>query len=369
MTSDLPPNVRAVKDRHGKIRYRFRRKGWPSKYLPGEPGSAEFHEAYAAILKIGPAEQEPKPVKLRPVTPKSLDDLFQRMKHSPKWQVKKASTQLAQARVYQRFLDRVDRKGTRYGERPVASVTVGWLDRIFGSMAETPGAANDLRKKLKVLLEYGCGLGWISTNPARHTGKYAEGEGFHTWTEEEIAQFRETHALGTMARLTLELALNTAARLCNVSDLTRDSIQSGRIITAHAKGNNEASVPMLASTKAALDALPAAPIKHLVVTQFGNPFTVNGLGNRMRKWCDEASLPQCSMHGLRKAMSRRLAESGATDAEGQAVTGHKKAETFRKYRDKANRQTLADRAFSNLEIEDFENERGAKMSNLGHQQS
>lgn len=79
------------------------------------------------------------------------------------------------------------------------------------------------------------------------------------------------------------------------------------------------------------------------------------LGNKMRKWCDEAGLKHCSMHGLRKATSRMLAETGATDAEGQAITGHKKAATFQKYRAKANRAALADRAFSNLEaIESFQ---------------
>ena len=103
-------------------------------------------------------------------------------------------------------------------------------------------------------------------------------------------------------------------------------------------------------TRKALEALPAAPIKHLVVTQFGKPFTVNGLGNRMRKWCDEAGLPQCSLHGLRKAISRRIAESGATDAQGQAVTGHTKPETFQKYRESANRAVLADDAMSNVAL-------------------
>lgn len=97
--------------------------------------------------------------------------------------------------------------------------------------------------------------------------------------------------------------------------------------------------------------LPAAPIRFLVTTQFGKPFTDAGMGNRMRKWCDEAGLPHCSMHGLRKAMSRQLAEHGATDAQGQAVTGHKKDKTFQHYRAKANRAALADAAMSNLEPE------------------
>jgi integrase len=349
-TASLPENVRPVRDRHGKLRYRFRRKGWPSAYLPGDPGSAEFHRTYAEIQERGPLEKAPAQSP-RKVAPRSLDDLFLRMKRSAGWQRKKAATQLAQARVYDRFLDRVDRKGRRYGERPVDSVTVGWLDGIFGDMAATPGAANDLRKKLKVLLEYACAIEWRTSNPVRHTAKFAEGNGYHTWSDAEIALYRAVHPLGSMARLTLELALNTAARRCNIAALTRESLRGGRLIVDHAKGNNATSVPVLASTRAAIDALPAAPIRHLIVSEFGKPFSVAGLGNRFRKWCDQADLPQCSMHGLRKATARMMAEAGATDAEIMAVTGHKKPATAAYYRADAARPLMADKGLGRLVVQ------------------
>lgn len=345
--ADLPPNVRPVRDRHGKIRYRFRRKGWNSAYLPGQPGEAEFHRAYAEIVDGGKAEaaavQSPLEVK-----PLSLDDLFARYKRGIKWQRNAARTQLVQGRVIERFLDHRDKKGRRRGERPVANVTVGWLDDILGKMAETPAAANVLRKTLAGMLNHAIKLTWRTDNPAKLTECYPEGKGHHTWTDAEIEQYRKAHPLGTMARLTLELALNTAARRCNVAWIERDHIKNGRIAVAHVKDNYDTDVPMMATTRAALDALPAVPIKHLITTTYGKPFTENGLGNRMRKWCDTAGLPHCSIHGLRKATSRRLAETGATDAEGQAVTGHKKAETFAGYRAKANRSNLATRAMSNL---------------------
>jgi integrase len=345
-TSDLPPHVYPVKDRHGKVRHRYIRKGHRSGYLPGGPGSPEFHTAYAALLAQAPLTAAPSSPK-KPM-PRSLDDLIARFKQSSEWERKGARTCYKQARILERFADRTDQKGRRYGLRPVETITVVWLDRIHAGMASTPAAANELRKVLCGLMDHAIRMGWRTDNPARLVRSYREGEGWHTWTDQEIEQYRARHALGTTARLTLELALNTAARLCNVATLTRADIQNGRIITDHAKGNNEASVPLLATTRAAIEALPSAPIRHLITTQAGKPFSVDGLGNRMRKWCDEAGLPQCSMHGLRKAISRILAEHGATDAEGQAVTGHRKAATFAHYRAKANRTALADRAFSNL---------------------
>lgn len=350
MTSKLPRHVYEVKDRHGKVRRRFLRKGWKSCYLPGEIGSPEFHRAYSDALE---RKQEASPIAApRTVTPRSLDDLFAKAKASVRWTKKKDRTQHVQGRLVQRFLDRVDKKGDRYGERPVSRVTVVWLENAFALMADTPAQANILRKVLAGIMDHAVRLEWRVDNPVRFTEAYSEKtDGYHTWTDEEIEKYRAKHPLGTMARLTLELALNTAARRCNVGKITREDIVNGRIIVDHAKGNNEASVPMLATTKAALEALPVTPIKHLIVTVHGKPFSEAGLGNRMRKWCDDAGLPHCSMHGLRKATSRRLAEMGATDAEGQSVTGHKKAATFQHYRAKANRSKLADRAFKRLEDE------------------
>jgi integrase len=58
-----------------------------------------------------------------------------------------------------------------------------------------------------------------------------------------------------------------------------------------------------------------------LVTEFGKPFTKGGIGNKMREWCDEAGLPQCSAHGLRKAAARRAADLGATNKMLMAAGG------------------------------------------------
>jgi integrase len=82
------------------------------------------------------------------------------------------------------------------------------------------------------------------------------------------------------------------------------------------------SIPINMELQSALNAMPGDNLT-LLLTEFGKPFTSNGFGNWFRARCDEAGLPQCSAHGLRKAMSRRLAESGATNQQGRSITGHK----------------------------------------------
>ena len=173
------------------------------------------------------------------------------------------------------------------------------------------------------------------------------GKGFHTWTDVEIERFRAYWAYGTMARLTFELALNTAARRCNLATLERENLVDGRWEIAHAKGNNETSVPITAEARAAIAALPAAPIRYFITGAYGKPYTVESLGNRFRKWAREAACPT-QLHGIRKGMSRRLAESGATDAQGRSVTGQKKNQTFAHYAAKADRTLLADAAMAKL---------------------
>ena len=65
----------------------------------------------------------------------------------------------------------------------------------------------------------------------------------------------------------------------------------------------------------------------------------------MRAWCDQAGLPKCTSHGLRKAIARRLAEAGATPHEIAAVTGHKDLKEVTLYTEAADRPMMADNAF------------------------
>jgi hypothetical protein len=59
----LPKHVYAVKDRHGKIRYRFIRKNMASAYLRGEPGSPQFMATYDAWRSGNPPAKVERPLR------------------------------------------------------------------------------------------------------------------------------------------------------------------------------------------------------------------------------------------------------------------------------------------------------------------
>ena len=52
----LPKYVSSFTDRHGKVRYRYRRKGRKGGYFVGSPGSEEFRAEYHAFENDTPHE-------------------------------------------------------------------------------------------------------------------------------------------------------------------------------------------------------------------------------------------------------------------------------------------------------------------------
>lgn len=349
MGRPLPPNVNAVPDRHGKIRYRYRRSGVPGGYLPGEPWSVEWLQALATYQgqTAAPKAAVASPAKPAPYT---MDALAAQLRGTLRWKRQAADTQRVYGRMIERLVDEQNSKGVRFGARDARQITVASLEKLLARMSDRPGAAKKMRHILCRLFATAVKLGWRRDNPATATDAIPQiGEGHHTWTDGEIETFRAKHAYGTTARLVLELALNTAARRCNLAELERSAIQNGQIAVDHAKGGEPTLVDLTAEALLALEKRPSTHIKFLIATAYGQPFTKNGLGNRMREWADEAGLPRgCTLHGLRKAQSRRLVEAGATNFEGRAITGHKTDAMFNHYAAKANRTRLAGRAMAKL---------------------
>jgi enterobacteria phage integrase len=83
----------------------------------------------------------------------------------------------------------------------------------------------------------------------------------------------------------------------------------------------------------------------ILVTAYGQPFTVKGFGNMIATAIREAGLPaRCKAHGLRKAAARRLAEAGCSASEIAAITGHKTLAEVERYTRAADQERLARQA-------------------------
>jgi integrase len=172
----------------------------------------------------------------------------------------------------------------------------------------------------------------------------AKGDGFHTWSEDEIARFEEHHPVGSRARLAFALLLYTAQRRADVVRMGRQHIRDGVVHVTQSKTGATLAIPVHPALAAIIDATPTEHLTFLV-TEYGQPFTPAGFGNWFREQCDAAELPtRCAAHGLRKAACRRLAEAGCSANIIAAVSGHRSLREVERYTRAADQARMAQMA-------------------------
>jgi len=131
------PGVSRVTDRHGKVRWRFRRKGFTT-YLPGAYGSAEWRAAYeAAVAEV----KTPAIIERNPHG--TLAWLIESYLRSPRHKNKSDATR----RVLSRELDWLRDQA---GDLPVAGFRAKHVEALMGRK-DGPSAANKVRKNLSML--------------------------------------------------------------------------------------------------------------------------------------------------------------------------------------------------------------------------
>lgn len=331
----LPANVTAFQDKCGRTRYRFRKKGLPQYLFRHEPGTPEFteelHRARTATMPETPRH-----------APGSFDALIDSYYRSRRFTRMKQSSQRMRQNALERFR-------AQHGSKPVAALEARHIDRWMAELAETPHAANDLRKMLRQLMKHAILLGLRRDNPVDAVEPLrVDSDGYHCWTEAEIARFDERWPLGTRERLAKELLLYTALRRGDMVKIGRQHRHGEKLVLRHHKNKSDTIIRILPPLAAALDAMGGEQMTYLVTAK-GKPFEPASFGNWFRKACNAAGLPHCTAHGLRKAMSRRLAESGATSLQGRAVTGHKTDAMFAHYAAAASRESMANEALDRVE--------------------
>ena len=249
-------------------------------------------------------------------------------------------------RPYRLVIERLLRD-EKIGHRLVTQMTRQHVQQIIGRRAPTPGAANDLLKKLKILLHFAIDNGWRKDDPALRIKGFAEGE-FHTWTDEEIAQFEAYWPLGSRERTAFALLLCTGQRASDVKAMGWADVVQGSIHVVQGKTGEKLWIPLHPELQAVLDACPDRS-GLMLTTSFGKPFTDKGFSNFMADKIGEAGLPnRCVTHGLRKAAARRLAEAGCSSKEIAAITGHTTLKEIERYTKAAEQRKLAASAMARL---------------------
>lgn len=357
----LPAFVTAFADRHGKTRYRFRRKGYPAGYFASAPGTEQFREEYHRFQNPG---EQPKAEPISRAEPGTIAELMHRYMAVPERLGPSAVTQQKVGAVIEDFC-----RGREH--KKVAQVRFEHLDAIIAKkrvkserqtksgVREIGGfhAARKLRKELIRMFAFAAKAGMISHNPAEQTDQVkrprseARSKGFHSWTEEEIAQFRACWKLGTRERLAMELILWTDQRRGDVVKMGMAQTRNGCIPVLQEKTGATLWLPMAPQLVEAIVAMPAdlaSPFCFLVTKRGRKPFKKESFGNFFRGACNEAGLPNCSAHGLRKATLRRMAELEMSNKSMKSVSGQERDETLAGYIRDANQRRLAASAIERL---------------------
>lgn len=334
--NSLPPNVTEFRDRHGKWRLRFRAKGRPTYYFKSKPGTDEFR----AELEACRSNAADRPTGTgRHVEAGTFGALISLYYGTPSFSGLAASSKKTYRSTLERFR-------SAHGSKRVALLERRHIKAIIGAMAGTPAAANKLLDKLKLLMSLAVDEGWRKDDPTLGVRGFSQKtEGFHTWSEEEIVLYERRHPVGSTARLALALMLFTGQRRSDAVKMGPQHLDGSRIKVRQQKTGAQLSIPLHPSLEEILSAVPRDRFT-FIITEQGRPFSAAGFGNKMRDWCDQAGLRQCSAHGLRKAAARRLAEAGCTNQQIKAITGHTTDAEVARYTAAANQQILADQAMA-----------------------
>jgi integrase len=329
MALKLPPYVHAFRDRHGKTRYYFRRRGFRRAPLPGVPYSSEFMRAYEAaaqtVGEFGSSRSRPGTVAAA-VAGYFASSAFASLAES---------TRKDRRRLLERFRE-------HNGGNAIAALTRRDVEALVEARKSRPGTALNFLVALRALMRHAVLVDLVDRNPTEGLrGPKFRSDGFYTWTEEDIAAFEARHPVGSRARLALALGLYTGQRRSDVIRMGRQHVRDDVVHVRQSKTGKSLAIPLHPELRSALRAVPANNMTFLT-TGHGKPFYPDAFTHWFKRKCREAGLPaRASFHGLRKAACRRLAELGCSVSVIASISGHSSLREVARYTAAADQARLA----------------------------
>jgi integrase len=356
------PYLKSEPDRHGNDRLYVRRHDRKIR-LREKPGTRAFIIEYNAGLKALEDTHSAlngvpsKPHGLTAATPYTLGWLIAKYKASGEFGALDAKSRAARSSMLDvcalepRHHDAPD---DLMRDCPLKEFTSEHGRMLRDRVKGQPGAANNRRKHLSAM------FGWaadttetkVKSNPMRDVRPIkSTSAGYYPWTIADLTKFEDRHPIGTKARLAVGLLLFLGPRRQDMVGFGKQHVREGVIgfvpkKTRHIRPETSYKpvLPILA------DIIAASPCGDLtfLVTAHGKPFTANGFGNKMREWCNQAGLPQCTAHGLRKLGATIAAENGATLPQLMSIFDWSTPGQAMKYIKAADRKRMAGQAMGLL---------------------
>ena len=303
-----PPHLVRERTRHGSMIWYVRVGQGPRTRMREVYDSPEFWREYRLAV-----EGRPKP----PPGPlvATLAWLIAEYVRSAEWSDLSAATRKQRHTVY-RTVEQTA------GAEPLKVVGREAILAGRDRRRDRPHAANNFLKAMRGLFGWALLRKHVEVDPTVGikllAGKNEE-EGFHAWTEDELARFETRWPLGTRQRLSFDLLLYTGLRRGDAVRLGRPHVRDGEFTIRTEKTGMLVIAPVLPPLADSIAATKTGELT-FIATDRGRPFTKESFGTWFGKICREAKCPGAA-HGLRKAGARRAAESGASEAQLNALYG------------------------------------------------
>jgi integrase len=322
---DKRPYLSSFRDRHGAIRWRFRRAGKTISIL-GEPGEPEFEERYCAAVE----GREPRKVTPVPMPgaapPESFKAAWRKVLRSPEWLGYDPATHLKNARLADVFLSLpiIDDDPTIWGDMRVRDMKRRHVKDILARFSATPHKAKHLLVTIRKMITVALDEEWIETDPTWKLSYRPEYKGWRAWTDAEREMFERRWTVGTTPRTAYGLALWLGNRRSDVARVKWSwfDFRRNTVTFETKKGEKQLVLPLTPMLRETLEPLDRST-DYVLVTAYGKQFSEKSLTGRMRDWTASAGMPSgCTMHGLRKTLGKMLAETGASTRQLMETLGH-----------------------------------------------
>lgn len=326
------PYVSIFQDRHGRLRYRFRRAGRTVMLPDPLQDEAAFEAAYAEAL-LGVAKKKSR------AADGTVGKAVQLRMASSEFHDLKPGSQRAERSRLNLFMELVGE------DTPVADFHHRNLKRLLDLEAGSPGRRNNLLRAARTVFDIAIVEDWIKSNPATLVKKSKLGQGAVPWGADQVAAFRNHWPLGSRQRLAFEVYLWTAQRSSDGFAMQRSAVTEPLPFDV---GDGE---PLMLRRWRMVQQKTDEELEHVLHPDLGEAWDAieesEGVGDwplgayagsRKRSdaggnsWFNDAAAAALgrgtapggknwTCHGLRKLGATMISEAGGTDAEIAARGG------------------------------------------------
>jgi len=318
--------------------YIYFRKGKFTRRLPDDPDTEEFAREYWATRN----GKRSAPCKT------TWDALIQSYYASPAFRGLSKGTQSN----YRRHCEAIRLKN---GPKDMRGFRRSDSIAARDALSDTWSKANERVAVLSILCRHAVDLEWIERNPVEDVAKLSGNE-YRAWPDTKLKAF-ETAARATGNRLALtafELAIGTGQRLGDCIAMTWDDFDGEFVSVIQEKTGTRLTIYCPARLRAYLAELPRSG-RHIIAKNLTQPQGKRAVQKAIESVREAIGVltgpDRLVPHGWRYTAAAQLADAGCSDAEIQAVTGHRTLSMVQKYRAQAQQKAASKRAQTRREGE------------------